>query len=361
MDLKNKSLDELEQMKRKLVKEIDKYDNWQNAKKVTLNSAYGAMGSEYFRFYDVRLASAVTLSGQLVIQWIAQYVNDYLNNTLKTKNEDYIIAMDTDSIYICLDKMVQKIIKDQDTNKIINFLDAVCEERIQEVINTACYEVFKYTNGFRQKMNMKRECLADRGVWTRKKRYALNAYDIEGVRYDPPYIKIMGLEAIKTSTPSSCRTALKEALKIIMTKTNDDLVDFIDKFREEFLELPLGNIGAPTSINGVEKYRSNIGVYTKDAPGHHRAALRYNALLKERNLEEKYDLITSGDKIKILRLKRENPWNENNIAFHLEMPPELDVEKYIDKLAQFEKVFLNPVRNIINVIGWTERKVNTLW
>jgi DNA polymerase elongation subunit (family B) len=361
MKLENKSLAELEEMKHKLVKKIDKYNNWQNAKKVTLNSAYGAMGNQYFRFYDVRLAAAVTLSGQLVIQWIASYVNNYLNTVLKSEDVDYIIAIDTDSIYLSLELLVDKVAAGKNVDETINFLDAVCEEKIQEVINTACYEVYKYTNGFRQKMNMKRECLASRGVWTRKKRYALDVYDKEGVRYETPKLKIMGLEAIKSSTPSSCRQALKDCLRIIMTKTNDDLVDYIDNFREEFMKLPLSEIAAPTSISGVDKYRDDINVWNKDAPGHVRAALRYNWLLKESNLDSKYDLIGSGDKIKMLRLKKQNPWQENNIAFHYEVPKELDIEKYVDKNAQFDKVFMSPIRTILDVVGWTEKKVNTLW
>jgi DNA polymerase elongation subunit (family B) len=361
MNLSELSDEQLKAYKQKLENEIDKYDNWQNAKKITLNSAYGAMGNQYFRFYDVRLASAVTLSGQLVIQWIAKYVNDYLNKVLKTNNVDYIIAIDTDSIYVSLEILIDKIAPNKDTESTIDLLDSICEEKIQKVINTACEEVYSYTNGFRQKMRMKRECLAKKGVWTRKKRYALNVYDTEGVRYKVPKLKIMGLEAIRSNTPFVCRGKLKDALKIIMTKTNDDLIDFIDEFRSEFMNLPIEEIAQPTSVKGLEKYFDSNQLYIKGTPFHVKGALTYNHLLKENGIDDKYDAIESGDKIKTLCLKERNPTQDQVIAFHYEFPPELDYEKYVDKAAQFDKVFMKPLRSILEVIGWNERKINTLW
>jgi DNA polymerase elongation subunit (family B) len=197
MDITKLSDKELKLLQKKTKIEIGKYNNYQLAKKVQLNSAYGAMGNQYFRFYDIRLAEAVTLSGQLVIQWIAQDVNEYLNKVLDTDNQDYIVAIDTDSIYVCLENLINKIMPDEtDTDKVIDYLDKVCEKKITDIIDDSCARLGEYLNVYDQKMVMKREALSDKAIWTAKKRYVMNVYDLEGVRYETPDLKIINIHNI---------------------------------------------------------------------------------------------------------------------------------------------------------------------
>ena len=234
-------------------KAISKYNNIQMARKIQLNSAYGAIGNQYFRYYDLRNAEAITLSGQVSIRWIENKVNDYLNTLLKTENQDYVIASDTDSIYLCLDLLVNRVFDVQNVSKerIVNFLDDACKNKIEPFIEKAYQELANYVNAYDQKMFMKRENIADRGIWTAKKRYILNVWDSEGVRYANPKLKMMGIEAVKSSTPAPCRKAIKEALTIIMSKTEDDVIDYIDTFRDEFNSLPPEDIAFPRSVNGL--------------------------------------------------------------------------------------------------------------
>ena len=343
-------------------KAISKYNNIQMARKIQLNSAYGAIGNQYFRYYDLRNAEAITLSGQVSIRWIENKINEYLNNLLKTENKDYVIASDTDSIYLCLDLLVNRVFDVQKVSKerIVNFLDDACKSKIEPFIEKAYQELANYVNAYDQKMFMKRENIADRGIWTAKKRYILNVWDSEGVRYANPKLKMMGIEAVKSSTPAPCRKAIKEALAIIMSKTEDDVIDYIDRFRDEFNSLPPEDIAFPRSVNGLSKFRSHTTVYSKGTPIHVRGALLYNFHVSKKELEYKYPLIQEGEKIKFLYLRRPSKINENVISFLNTFPRELDLERSIDHDAQFKKAFLDPLQIILGVIGWKTEKPTSL-
>ena len=343
-------------------KAISKYNNIQMARKIQLNSAYGAIGNQYFRYYDLRNAEAITLSGQVSIRWIENKMNDYLNTLLKTENQDYVIASDTDSIYLCLDLLVNSVFDVQNVPKerIVSFLDSACKDKIEPFIEKAYQELADYVNAYDQKMFMKRENIADRGIWTAKKRYILNVWDSEGVRYANPKLKMMGIEAVKSSTPAPCRKAIKEALTIIMSKTEDDVIDYIDTFRDEFNSLPPEDIAFPRSVNGLSKFRSHTTVYSKGTPIHVRGALLYNFHVSKKELEYKYPLIQEGEKIKFLYLRRPSKINENVISFLNTFPRELDLERSIDHDAQFKKAFLDPLQIILDVIGWKTEKPTSL-
>ena len=346
----------------KLKKDIAKFNNIQMARKIQLNSAYGAIGNQYFRYYNLQNAEAITLSGQLSIRWIEQKMNEYLNKVLKTDGEDYVIAADTDSIYLNLGPFVDKVFSGREkiTESIVGFLDKVCQVEFEKYIENSYQELATYVNAFDQKMFMKRETIADKGIWTAKKRYILNAYDIEGVRFTQPKLKIMGIEAVKSSTPAPCRQKIKDALKVIMTKTNDDLIKFIEDFRKHFKELPIDEIAFPRSANNLTKFSSPATIYGKGTPMHIRGVLLYNFYMKKNKLTHKYPLIQDGEKIKYILLRTPNKINENVIAFLQTFPAELALDKSVDYDLQFEKSFLEPLKLILDIIGWKTQKVNTL-
>jgi len=347
---------------KEIEKAISKYNNIQMARKIQLNSAYGAIGNQYFRYYNLANAEAITLSGQVSIRWIENKMNQYLNKLLKTENQDYVIASDTDSIYLCLDVLVNRVFDVQDVPKerIVKFLDDACQNQIEPFITKSYEELAQYANAYEQKMFMKRENIADRGIWTAKKRYILNVWDSEGVRYAQPKLKMMGIEAVKSSTPAPCRKAIKEALTIIMSKTEEDLISYIDSFRDEFNSLPPEDVAFPRSVNGLSKFKSHATVYSKGTPIHVRGALLYNFYVSKKKLEYKYPLIQEGEKIKFLYLRRPNKINENVVSFLNTFPTELELENSIDRDAQFKKAFLDPLQIILDVIGWKTEKVSNL-
>ena len=346
--------------KKELEHLISRYNNLQLAKKLSLNSAYGALGSQYFRFFDLRMALAVTMSGQLAIQWIESKLNIYMNDILKTK-KDYVIASDTDSIYLNLGPLVRKVYKEEtDPNKIITFMDRVCEDKIQPYINKSYQELADYIHAYAQKMQMKREALASKGIWTAKKRYILNVYNNEGVQYAEPQMKVKGLEMIKSSTPYAIREKMKEMVKLVMNGTESDVQDFIAKFREEFKSLPVEDISFPRGVNNLSEYRDSVGIYRKGTPIHVKGALLYNHYLKQKNLTNSYPLIQEGEKLKFTYLKSPNPIKDTVISFPTRLPKEFDLQKYIDYNIQFEKAFIEPVSVILNCMGWTSEQSNSL-
>jgi len=346
----------------KLEKDIAKFNNIQMARKIQLNSAYGAIGNQYFRYYNLANAEAITLSGQVSIRWIENKVNEYLNKLLQTEGVDYVIASDTDSIYLNLGPLVDKFFgaKSGDKAAIVSLLDKICQDKLEPFIESSYQELADYVSAYEQKMKMKRETIADKGIWTAKKRYILNAWDIEGVRFSEPKLKIMGIEAVKSSTPAPCRQKIKDALKVIMTKTNDDLIQFIEQFREEFKNMKPEEISFPRGVNNLGKFSHPTTIYGKATPIHVRGALLYNYYIRKRELANKYPLIQEGEKIRFLYLKVPNKINENVISFIQEFPSELGLDKYVDYDLQFTKSFLEPLSTIINTIGWKTEKINTL-
>ena len=345
----------------KLVKDIATFNNIQMARKIQLNSAYGAIGNEYFRYYKLENAEAITLSGQVSIRWIEDRMNNYLNKILKTKDEDYVIAVDTDSIYLHLGPLVEVIYKEREKNveSIVTFLNKICDVEFEKYISGSYEKLASYVNAYEQKMIMKRENIADRGIWTAKKRYILNVWDSEGVRYAEPKLKMMGIEAVKSSTPAPCRTMIKDGLKLMMSGTEDEMIDYIENCRSNFRSLPPEEISFPRTVSNVKKYRSVNAIYEKGTPIHARGALLFNHYVKKNQLTQKYSLINNGEKIKFCYLKRPNPIQENVISFIQQFPEELNLDKYIDYDLQFEKSFLEPLKIILQSIGWeSERRVN---
>jgi len=345
-----------------LEKEIARCNNIQMAKKISLNSAYGAIGNEHFRYYRLANAEAITLSGQVSIRWIENKMNGYLNKLLSTDKVDYVIASDTDSIYLNLGPVVDKFFgnKSDDKVRIVELLDKVCKDRLEPFIDASYQELASYVSAYDQKMIMKRENIADRGIWTAKKRYILNVWDSEGVRYKEPKMKIMGLETARSSTPQYFRDKLYAAFKIIIGQTNDELISFVNGVRAETSRRPYEEVAFPRGVNNLEKYKHRTDIYSKGTPIHVRGALLYNWYLKKYGIENKHQRIQEGEKIKFMYLKTPNPIHENAISFFTEIPKEFGIEKYVDYQTQYEKSFLEPLKNVLECVGWTHEKKITL-
>lgn len=345
-------------------KDIAKYHNMQLGKKIQLNSAYGALSNEYFRWFDINHAEAITLSGQLSIRWIANKTNLYLNKLFKTKDVDYVIACDTDSMYVNFDRLVQLVFAERSEPasdlEITRYLDRVCKEKIEPYIDSCYQELSVYVNAFDQKMKMKREAIANKGIWIAKKRYILNVYNLEGVEYSEPKLKMQGIEAVRSSTPAAVRTSIEKALNIIMNKDETTLHSYIDDFRRQFMQLPFNEVAFPRGVNGLSKYKDSAAVYTKGTPMHVKGALLYNDYIKKKGLDNKLSPIFEGDKIKFAYLKLPNPIHNTVIAVPDELPKQLGLDAYVDYGMQFDKSFIDPLKNILDVIGWHHEQTVTI-
>tara|TARA_E500000318_G_C3565662_1_gene215530 strand:- start:467 stop:2947 length:2481 start_codon:yes stop_codon:yes gene_type:complete len=338
--------------------QIAKYHNMQMAKKIQLNSAYGALGNKYFRWFNFDLAESITKSGQLSIRWIEKRMNEFMNKMLKTDNVDYVIASDTDSIYIEMKELVKRIDVNDDV-KIVSAIDQFCEQKIQPYLDKCYQELADYMNVYQQKMFMKRETIANKGIWKAKKMYILNAWNVEGVQYDSPKLKMQGIEAVRSSTPQVCREYIRKALEIIMNESEISLQNYISQIREEYKNLPFDDIAFPRGANNVDKYYDRSHIYVKGTPIHIKASLLYNNLLKKyglRNLQP----IMSGDKIKYCYLKLPNKIQDTVISNLDNLPDELGLNQYIDYEKQFDKSFIEPLKSITSIIRWDYEKKLTL-
>jgi DNA polymerase elongation subunit (family B) len=345
---------------KKYEKQISMYHNMQMAKKIQLNSAYGALANRFFRWYSRDLAESITSSGQLSIRWMEKNVNIMLNRIMKTEKFDYVIACDTDSMYLNLGPLVEKVGITGTDAEIARVLDRYCEEKLEPFIDQHYQNLATYMNAYDQKMKMKRECIANKGIWTAKKRYILNVYNQEGVEYKEPKLKIQGLEAVRSSTPQVVRKKIKDTIEVIMNKDEAATIEFIAEFKDAFRKLPFVDVAFPRGLNGLNKYRDSVSIYKKGTPIQVKGALIYNHLLKKNGLGNKYQPLSEGDKIKFAYLKEPNPAHDSVIAASDELPPQLGLDKYIDHDMQFEKTFLEPIKTITDIIGWEVEKKSTL-
>jgi DNA polymerase elongation subunit (family B) len=288
-------------------------------------------------------------------------INKYLNKLFKTKDKDYVIACDTDSMYITLDDLVNQCgLEDRPTAEVVAFLDKVCEDKLEPFIDNCYQQLSEYVNAYEQKMKMKREAIANKGIWTAKKRYILNVWNNEGVQYSEPKLKMMGIEAVRSSTPAACRSSIKKAINIIMNSTEDETIEFIQKFRIEFGQLPFEDVAFPRGCKGLSEYSDLNSIYRKGTPIHVRGALLYNHMLKQKKLNQRFPIINEGDKIKFCYMKLPNPTRENVFACPGTLPRQLGMDQYIDYDTQYEKSFVEPLKTILDAIGWRVEKKASL-
>jgi len=345
---------------KKYLNEISSLNSRQMAAKILMNSLYGAMGNIHFRYYDIRIAEGITMTGQFLIRSVANKLNTFVNKECKTKDVEYSFYADTDSTYITLGELVKRNIKDKTNEEIVDVLDKYCIKQIEPAINEACNDISEYLNVYQRKIQFKREIIADRGIWIAKKRYAVNVYNSEGVTYNPPKLKVLGMEIVRSSTPAPARKALKEAVSIALTKDEATLRAFVADLEMTWHSLKPEDIAFPRGVNSIKEYSDPSSVFRKGTPIHVRGALIYNHLVKSKNLEKKYQLIQEGDKIKFLYLREPNILGTHVITFTGEIPPEFRIQDYVDYDKMFEKSFLEPLNSLLSCIGWQVRETASL-
>lgn len=358
----DKNSSEYEQLKTKAIK----YKNLQIAKKLQLNSIYGASGSEYFRYYDIRIAEAITKSGQLAIKRIAKRLNEYFRN-LTESDLDFIIGGDTDSIFLNIGPVVDLNFssdEQKDTHKIVDFIDEYFKNTIESFIDECYNELAQEMNCVENKMHMKREKIAEVGIYTAKKRYAILVWDEEGIRYKEPKLAIAGLETQRSSTPKIAKKKLREGILICLKQDEKDIQSFISQFKKDFIgkTFHINDIAGSSTANNVDKYYVSLNEETKKGtPFHIKGVVLHNNLIQKMNLSTKVQKIANGDKIKVLRLSEPNQYQSSVFSYIDTIPPEFNFDyDIIDYREQFEAIFGKPMRTIVETCGWTDIKRKSL-
>lgn len=342
-----------------LVGQISSLDAKQMAVKILMNSLYGAAASPYFRFFDERIAEGITMSGQLGIRWVTNDINTFLNKTMKTTDVDYAISNDTDSVYLNLGPLVAKHFNKETTDQTVAWIDKFCAQVLQPVINKSADALYEYMNAHSQKLILKREVISSDSLFVAKKRYAMLVQNSEGVHYADPKIKVVGLEMVRSSTPAAIRETLKGGIKQVLTGTEQSVQQFVAAFRDQHRQLDVSEIAFPRGVNGLRAYTGSP-IYAKGCPIHVRAALLYNHYVTKMGLEDKYPLISEGNKMRFVYLKLPNPFKENIIGFVDVLPPEFKLHSYIDYDTMLDKSFTEAMKTLVTPIGWTVEQRSTL-
>jgi len=328
----------------------------QSVKKILANSLYGCLGNPAFIYSSPELATAVTVTGQVIIRTAENAMNGYIRHLTKNSDKDYVIAVDTDSVYLNLDEIVTQIQHKTKISDITDFVDKICEQKIQPELKKEMDLLAKTLNCSENKIFFKREAIASAGMFIAKKRYALLVQDLEGVRFEDPKLKIMGLETARSSTPAIVRKKLKDCIKIILTKTPEELRQYVNEFYDEFMVLPISDVAAPRGVKGINKYADNTKIYQTGTPIATKAALLYNSYSKKIGIDKQYAAIKENDKMKFVFVKVPNPYGmagKDAVMGFINSPPkEFNLEKYIDRKKQFEKTFGEPLDNILQAINW---------
>lgn len=343
----------------------------QISRKVLINSLYGALGNPRFRLYDLRNASAITLFGQQAIRWIARKIDEYLNELCGTEGEQYVIYVDTDSCYVIVNNVVDKVGGEdrfENIGQLVDFLDNFGKHRMEPIIDKGYRELCEYMNNYEHLMFMDREAIAGPplksagigGFWTGKKRYALNVWDMEGTRFAEPKLKIMGLETQRSSTPKACQKSLKECIRRMLQEGEESLQEYYGIFEQEFRKLDYLEVAAVSSANNLQKYSDSNGYPIKGCPYAVKSVLCYNRNARKYGL----DPIREGEKVMIVPLKDRNPFGE--ICFGwlsgTRIPPEIESEvlKWLDWPLLFNKTFVKPLENITTAAKLQYEKVASL-
>ena len=350
-DFSTLSDDDLIALQKSTKQKVKEYHGYSASIKIVLNGGYGALSNEHNRWYSDDLAESITLTGQLSVKWVERDLNAFLNKTFKTTNVDYVVAIDTDSAYINVDKAIEMMFGDAEytQDQLMDKLEKFAA-KVEEVIEASVQALYKEINSYDAALHMKLEAIGP-AIWIVKKRYIMSLMSFKGVRLNPPKIKVQGIEAVRSSTPAAVRQWIKDAIPIILSGDERKLKDFLNEKRELFNAMPFSQVAFPRSANSLEGYSDPDSIYRKGTPAQVRAALLYNERVHMLDLQNSLPLINSGDKIRFCYMILPNPLYENIFGCPDELPDEFGLEQYIDYNKQFDKAFALPLQKIFRAAG----------
>lgn len=362
----------IEERAKKEAKELKVFWNQrQQARKILLNSLYGALLNEGCRFYDARIGQSVTLSGRSITKHMSSKTNEIITGVYDVRG-DAILYNDTDSVYFTAVNMLEA---DDEMRSMLDNRDSMVElyNGIGEAVNDSFPQFMSdaFNTGLERGAIIKagRELIASRGLFITKKRYALLMYDKDNVRLDvngkPGKIKAVGLDLKRADTPKMMQEFLEEIItKLLDGGQKDDIINMIKEFRAEFRALDGWLKGTPKKVNGITGYveRMTTGdgkdlmkAGSKEkvrVPGHVQAAINWNTL--RQMYGDNYSMeISDGSKVIVCKLKP-NPLKMDSVAYPFDEPhlPNWYKELPFDHELMEDTIIDKKVNNLIGVLKW---------
>lgn len=303
-------------------KDKEQYVFWkrrQHVQKILLNSLYGVLGLSIFRFYDLDNAAAVTLTGQEIIKTSAKYVNNKFNKRCSTKDKDYVIYIDTDSLYLDIKSLADHE-KIEDVKPFAIKTIGTVSDELNDFYKVMMVRMFNSTDN---RIKIAADVVAQSAFWVVKKRYAMRkVYNMEESK-DVDEIEIKGLDVVRSSYPKKFRDFMKGILTDILQGTPNKTVNAkIVTFKDTMKDFELEDIAKNTSVKFISNTEAKINFDPKHrepfnfeggSTAQCKAALAYNDMLNKYELNDT-EPILHGGKIKWVYLK-ENPFGLSGIAF----------------------------------------------
>jgi DNA polymerase elongation subunit (family B) len=307
------------------------------------------------------------------IEELEPFDNEYVYDIGVNINNPYFFANDIlvhnssyFSAYPIFKNQIEKGEIQWNKETVVEFYDAVCEE-----VNKTFAEYMRTHHNCSDELNHTiaagREIIGIKGMFIKKKRYAVMVYDTEGFREDkdnkPGKLKAMGLDLKRSDTPPYMQDFLKEILLLVLTDGNEkQIIDKIRDFRKEFRKMNPWEMGTPKRVNKLSHYYSTEYKISKNGqeeykgksnmPGHVRAAINYNRLLKLHN--DNFSMkITDGMKTIVCKLKNNPlgitsiaiPTDENRIPeWFKELPFDIDEMEHV--------IITKKIQNLLGILNW---------
>jgi DNA polymerase elongation subunit (family B) len=351
------------QAKKKLAtdpKDIAFWDKRQLVKKINLNSLYGAILNPGCRFFDKRIGQSTTLTGRAIAKHMDAYINECITGEYDHVGQAVIYG-DTDSCYFSawpvLKAEVEQGRMEWSKETCIALYDSIAEQ-VNLSFPGFMEQAFHCPREMGELIKCGRETVADRGLFITKKRYAVNAIDIENKRYDVDgkigKTKATGLDLKRSDTPKVIQEFLLEVLnKLLAGAQRDELIEHIRAFKYEFAERPGWEKGSPKRVNNLTKYgREEDRLGKANMPGHVRAALNWNNM--RRMNSDNYSMqIVDGMKTIVCKLKS-NPLGWTSIGYPTDEQrlPTWFTELPFDNALMEATVVDQKVNNLLGVLNW---------
>jgi DNA polymerase elongation subunit (family B) len=340
--------------------QIEYWDKRQLVKKINLNSLYGAILNPYCRFFDHRIGQSTTLCGRAIAKHMGAFVNECITGKYDHTG-DAIIYGDTDSCYFsawtALKDQVESGVLSWTKESAVELYDIIAEQ-VNDSFPGFMEKAFHCPRNLGSIIKGGREIVASKGLFIKKKRYAVLIYDKEGKRLDvngkPGKVKAMGLDLKRADTPKRVQDFLSEILeKVLCGAERKHIIERVRTFKEEFQALPPWEKGTPKRVNNLTKFTAAEEKQGKaNMPGHVRAAMNWNKLRKMHS--DRFSMaIVDGMKTIVCKLK-DNPLGYTSVGYPIDETrmPQWFKDLPFDQGLMETTIVDQKVENLLSVLNW---------